>query len=147
MKLTRECEYAVRCMLYLSHEGEGIVVGRKKIAKEMEIPDQFLGKIAQQLARSNFIEIIQGPKGGLRLVLSPENLNLLDVIEAIMGKIYLNDCVLRPDSCFRSAICPVHLIWEAVTEKLRETLRKTSFAKLLEDGSSIESYREKLTTP
>jgi Rrf2 family protein len=133
-------------MLYLSHEGTGIVVGRKRIAKEMEIPDPFLGKIAQQLARSNFIEIIQGPKGGLRLVLSPEDLNLLDVIEAIMGKIYLNDCVLRPDSCLRSSTCPVHLVWEAVTEKLRETLRKTSFAALLEEDSSARLCREKLTS-
>jgi Rrf2 family protein len=139
MKLTRECEYAVRCVLYLSHEGKEIVVGRRRIAEEMEIPGPFLGKIAQQLARSNIIEIVQGSKGGFRLVPSPEKLTLLDVIEAVMGKVYLNDCVLRPDSCFRSPTCHVRLVWKAATERLRETLRKTSFAKLLEAESEYLS--------
>ncbi len=137
MRLTRECEYAVRCVLYLSHKGKEIVVARRRIAKEMGIPGPFLGKIAQQLARSNIIEIVQGAKGGFRLVLSPEKLTLLDVIEAVMGEVYLNNCVLRSDSCFRSPTCPVHPVWKAATERLRETLRKASFAKLLEAESDI----------
>ncbi|MBW2616432.1 MAG: Rrf2 family transcriptional regulator, partial [Deltaproteobacteria bacterium] len=129
MRLTRAGEYGVRCILFLSGNGQGNVVGRKEIAKAMEIPEQFLGKIAQQLARSGFIEIIQGAKGGYRLLVSPEKISLLDVVEAVTGEIFLNDCVMRPDSCFRSPTCAIHRVWEKAREQLRETLREATFAR------------------
>ena len=137
MRLTRAGEYAVRCMLYLASQGVGVVCSRKQIAAEMDIPDQFLSKIAQQLARSGFLEIIQGAKGGLRLVVLPEHLSLLDVVEAVIGEIFLNDCVMWPESCRRSRACSVHQIWEKARNQLRETLRQATFASLLENDSCV----------
>jgi len=77
MRLTRAGEYAVRCVLYLASQGAGVLCARKEIARKMDIPDQFLGKIAQQLARAGVIEIVQGARGGFRLVVAPEELTLL----------------------------------------------------------------------
>ncbi|MBW2607859.1 MAG: Rrf2 family transcriptional regulator [Deltaproteobacteria bacterium] len=137
MRLTRAAEYAVRCIVYLAGNGQGKVVGRVEIAKAMEIPEQFLGKIAQQLARSGFIEIVQGAKGGYRLLLSPEKITLLDVVEAVTGEIFLNDCVMRPESCFRTSGCSIHRVWEKAREQLRSTLREATFAKMLEKETCI----------
>lgn len=135
MRLTRAGEYAVRCVLYLTSKGTGVICNRKQIAAEMDIPDQFLGKIAQQLARSGFVDIVQGAKGGLKLAVAPENLTLLDVVEAVIGEIFLNDCVLRPESCQRSRACAVHQIWEKARSQLRDTLQDATFASLLENNS------------
>jgi len=137
MRLTRAGEYAVRCALYLAAQEQGKVVTRKEIAKAMEVPNQFLGKVAQQLARSGFIEIIQGPKGGYRLLVSPEKLTLLEVVEAVLGEIYLNDCVMNPNSCLRNSSCAVHLVWEKARNQLRETLRETTFDTLVTGESCI----------
>jgi Rrf2 family protein len=131
MRLSRAAEYAVRCMLYLSTAGKGVLVGRKTVAREMDIPEQFLGKIAQQLARAGLIEIIQGVKGGFRLVVPPSELTLLMVIEAVIGEIFLNDCLLWPESCGRSPVCKVHVVWENARNQLRETLRKATFSSLI----------------
>jgi Rrf2 family protein len=140
MRLTRAGEYAVRCVLYLASQGVGVVCNRKQIAAEMDIPDQFLGKIAQQLARSGFLEIVQGAKGGLKLVVSPEQVSLLDVVEAVIGEIFLNDCVMRPESCQRSQACSVHQIWDKARSQLRDTLREATFASLLEKDSCVISF-------
>jgi len=137
MRLTKAGEYAVRCVLYLSIKEKGIVVSRKEIAQAMDIPNQFLGKIAQQLSRSGILEIIQGPKGGFRLSISPEQLSLLHVIEAVVGEIFLNDCILRPDVCGRSYTCAVHFVWQKARNQLRETLRKATFAKLVKEESCM----------
>jgi len=137
MRLTRAAEYAVRCIIYLAGNGHGKVVGRVEIAKAMDIPEQFLGKIAQQLARAGFIEIIQGAKGGYRLLRSPETLSLLDVVETVTGEIFLNDCVMRPESCFRTSGCSIHRVWEKAREQLRSTLREATFAKLLENETCL----------
>jgi len=137
MRLTRAGEYAVRCILYLASKETDVICNRKLIAAEMAIPDQFLGKIAQQLARSRFLEIVQGAKGGLKLVVAPENLTLLDVVEAVIGEIFLNDCVIRPESCQRSQACSVHQVWENARSQLRDTLRKATFASLLTEDSCV----------
>jgi len=132
MRLTRAGEYAVRCALYLAYQGEGVTTSRKEIARVMDIPDQFLSKIAPQLAKAQIIEIIQGAKGGYRLIMSPEKLTMLDVVEAVIGEIYLNDCVIRPESCERAPACSAHQVWVKARNQLRDTLRQTSFKQMLE---------------
>jgi Rrf2 family protein len=105
----------------------------------MDIPDQFLGKIAQQLARAGTIEIIQGARGGFRLVVLPEELTLLEVVEAVIGEIFLNDCVLRPESCNRSQACAVHGVWTKARDQLRQTLQEATFDRILRETSCMPS--------
>lgn len=137
MRLTRAGEYAVRCVIYLSLSGKGMLVKRKEVAQIMEIPGQFLGKIAQQLSRAGIIDIVQGAGGGYRLIIPPEKLSLLEVVEAVIGEIVLNDCVANPKGCYRSPSCSVHRVWEKAREQLRETLRQTSFADLIAEKTCI----------
>ncbi len=138
MRLTRAGEYAVRCMLYLSSLGADKIGNRMEIAQVMDIPAQFLGKIAQQLARAGYIEIIQGPKGGFRLVIPPEKVTLLGVIESVIGEIYLNDCLVRPESCHRSSTCTVNQVWQKARHQLRQTLEEATFATLLAKPSCFD---------
>ena len=131
MRLTRAGEYAVRCVLYLARQEPGTLVGRKEIADQVDIPGQFLAKIAQQLAREGIIEIQQGAGGGYRLLRAPDRITLLEVIETIIGEIFLNDCVGRPASCDNSGGCAVHRVWLRAQQQLRDTLRQVTFADLL----------------
>lgn len=137
MRLTRAGEYAIRCVLYLSISGKGVLAKRKDIARTMEIPEQFLGKIAQQLSRAGIIEIVQGAGGGFRLITSPEKLTLLDVVETVIGEIALNDCVANPNRCYRSPSCTVHHVWEKAREQLRDTLRQARFAELIAGDTCV----------
>ena len=136
MRLTRAGEYAVRCVMCLArHGGSDTVVSRQEIADCGDIPSHFLAKIAQQLSKAGIIEILQGARGGYRLLVPPEKLTLLDVIEAIIGEIFLNDCVIRPESCHASPSCAVNSVWMKARDQLRETLAGVTFAKLIEDES------------
>ena len=127
MRLTRAGEYAVRCILYLSGKGENVLVSKREIAEQMNIPAQFLGKIAQQLAKSGIVEITQGAKGGMKLSNSPEEISLLDVVESVIGEIYLNDCIVKPKSCERNDRCLIHNVWHKARTRLRETLKEVTF--------------------
>ncbi len=130
MRLTRAGEYAVRCVLYLAMHRDKPVIGRKEIAEAMDVPAQFLGKVAQHLARAGIIAIRQGSQGGYELVRPPEDIPLLSVVEAIDGEIFLNDCIHRPESCDRQSLCAVHHVWERARRQLRETLAGTNLAEL-----------------
>ena len=139
MRLTKASDYAVRCVYYLAEQGKDTIVNRKAISDEMRVPHAFLGKIAQQLSRAGILEIVQGPKGGLKLITSIENINLLEVIEAITGEIFLNDCILNPSSCFRSSTCSIHVVWENARDNFRKILKNATFAKLIEEGTCMKS--------
>ena len=135
MRLTRAGEYAVRCVIYLARRGQGVLVSRQEVAARADIPSHFLAKIAQQLARAGIIEILQGARGGYLLRKKADELTLLEVIEAIIGQIFLNDCVLRPESCRASSACAVNRIWQQASSQLRDTLRAVTFTDLLKDKS------------
>ena len=137
MRITRAGEYAVRCVLYMSDREKNQIISRREVSKDMDIPEQFLGKIAQQLARAGFIEIIQGARGGYRLLKPPREISLLDVVEAVTGEIFLNDCIMDPRSCSRSSTCAVNSVWEKARTQLRETLRDATFDKLLIEDSCL----------
>jgi Rrf2 family iron-sulfur cluster assembly transcriptional regulator len=136
MRLTRAGEYGVRCVFCLAQKGHGTVVSRQEVAACGDIPSLFLAKIAQQLARNGIIEILQGAKGGYRLLIPPDRLSLLQVVEAIIGEIFLNDCVMRPESCRASSTCAVNKVWLRARNQLRQTLDEVTFAQLLQDSDS-----------
>jgi Rrf2 family protein len=138
MRLTRAGEYAVRCILYMSKKGKEKLVSRKEVADACEIPHHFLAKIAQELAKAGIIEIRQGARGGFILVKNPSEITLLQVIEAIIGEIYLNDCISRPESCKASPVCEVHKVWEKARQQLRETLGGVTFASLIENSCDFQ---------
>jgi Rrf2 family protein len=140
MRLTRAGEYAIRCIYYLARQGVGVVTKRQQIANTMNIPDQFLGKIAQQLAQAGLIEIVQGAKGGLRLVISPNKVSMLDVIEAVIGEIFLNDCIMRPESCNRNTACVAHQVWQKARDQLRETLAEATFDKIVHEEKNFKPF-------
>ena len=119
----------------LAKYGTGSIVSRHEVSAYGNIPSHFLAKIAQQLSRAGIIEILQGARGGYRLLVPPEKLSLLDVIEAIIGEIFLNDCVMRPESCHASSSCAVNNVWLQARDQLRHTLDQVTFAKLIEDES------------
>ncbi len=142
MKITRAAEYGVRCVYYLALQGKDIVANKKEIAKRMKIPAQFLTKVAQQLALADIIVIVQGAKGGFKLNSDPENITLLEVIEAIMGTLVLNDCLPHPDSCRRSPECSIHLVWQKAQQRLRETLKEANYKILINNESCINQILE-----
>ena len=124
-------------MVYLSGRGLGVLTSRQEIAAKADIPTHFLAKIAQDLARANLIEIRQGARGGFVLSRDPAQLSLLEVVETMIGEIYLNDCVARPNSCKVTCDCAVHRVWMTAREQLRETLNKVTFDQLIKGNSCI----------
>lgn len=135
MKITMAAEYAIRCILYLSKKGQGVLTSRQEIAENANIPDKFLAKIAQDLARKKIISIKQGAKGGYQLRQNPEEISMLRVVEVIIGEISLNDCTTSPEICPASIDCSANMVWNKARDLVRQTLRDATFDKLAKQGS------------
>jgi Rrf2 family protein len=127
-------------MVYLAFKGQGVLVIKQEIVINADIPGPFLAKIVQDLARAHLIEIRQGPKGGYVLIKDPAQITLLEVVEVMIGKIQLNDCVGRPGTCAASPRCRVHQVWETASAGLRQHLAAITFAELCKDESCLPVF-------
>ena len=130
MQITRQADYAVRAVLYLAQLEPGRRAATAQIAQDQHIPATFLAKIVSQLSGAGILRATRGAHGGVALARPAENINLLDILEAIDGPIVLNDCVLDPQTCQLHETCAVRLIWCEAQADLVARLRQTTFAQL-----------------
>lgn len=135
MQLTLAGEYAIRAMIHLASEPQGRLVSISTISSLWEIPEDFLRKIVAQLSRAGLVKSQRGKMGGLRTARSPEEITILNIIEAVEGPIFLNKCLVGPDVCQRSVWCEAHLVWGEAQEKMKEVLSSRSIADLARNSN------------
>ena len=110
-----------------------------QIAQEQQIPPSFLAKIVSQLSVAGLLQTSRGARGGVSLARAPEQISLLEVVEAIDGPILLNECVRQWRLQFCDD-CPMKPIWCDAQADLVERLGtqpSTSFP----NGQITEQHR------
>jgi Rrf2 family protein len=126
MQITRQADYAVRAVLYLSQLGEDQRAATSQIATDQQIPPSFLAKIVSQLSVAGLLQTSRGARGGVSLARNPQQISLLEVVEAIDGPILLNECVAN-GACNFGEDCPMKPIWCDAQAELVDRLRSTTF--------------------
>jgi len=129
MRITRETDYAVRCILYLSELQDKVAMAGE-IAESKKIPKSFLAKILQKLTKAEIVQSFRGVKGGVKLAKKPEEISLLDVIETIEGDVGMNVCAVNEGACDQSKECLVHPVWIEIREAVENILKKYNFENL-----------------
>lgn len=131
MQITRQADYAVRAVLYLSRMGENQRAATSTVAQEQRIPPSFLAKIISQLSIAGLLHTSRGARGGVTLAREPKDITLLEVIEAIDGPIMLNECVGDAGICTFDKNCPLRPVWCDAQDELVKRLKGTTFNQLL----------------
>ena len=131
MQITRQADYAVRAVLHLARAGSAERSATSTIAKEQRIPPSFLAKIISQLSIAGLLHTSRGARGGVTLAREPQEITLLEVIEAIDGPIQLNECVQGNGICSFEDNCPIRAVWCDTQDELVRRLKGTSFGDLM----------------
>ena len=142
MELTRAADYALRGVLYLSMQPRDSLSIISEIAEKMDIPEGFLARIFQILAKSGIIRSHRGKRGGFSLARPPAEITMKDVIEALEGPIFLNRCLSNFNECEREELCLLHDVWARIQKQLLDSLEGANFADLAQEtrgriGSSV----------
>lgn len=128
MQITRQADYAVRAIYYLSTIGMENRASTSQIAKEQHIPPSFLAKIISQLSVAGLLHTSRGARGGVTLARNPQDITMLDVVEAIDGPILLNECVEDAHGCKFDQDCPMRVLWCEIQDDLVARLGAATFA-------------------
>ena len=138
LRINRQTDYAVRVVLSLSKRPAGVRVPTSEIQAEMLIPPAFLQRIVATLANEKFVTTQPGRDGGITLARPPENITLLQVVEAFEGPIWLSDCVEHLQSCVFGQTCPVNRRWARLRDVIRAELESATFAHLVDEAYNIQ---------
>jgi Rrf2 family cysteine metabolism transcriptional repressor len=86
ISITSKSRYAVVALAELARSGEG-PVPIAQIAERRAMPVQFLEQLFSTLRRSGLLISQRGVKGGYRLARPPEEITVLEVVQALDGKV------------------------------------------------------------
>ena len=137
MQITRQADYAVRAVLYLANLGNNERAATSTVAEDQRIPASFLAKIISQLSIAGLLHTSRGARGGVTLAREPQDISLLEVVEAIDGPIQLNECVGDENECSFEDGCPLRSVWSDAQNDLVARLKKTNFAQLMEKNKVL----------
>jgi Rrf2 family protein len=125
LELTRKGDYAVRAMLTLAAPAAGQMTAAQ-LAHKTDIPPSLVPQVMGALVRAGLVANRRGRNGGYRLVMPPEDVSLLDVIEAVEGDPGRRTCVLRGGPCGRDGTCGVHDAFFRAQDAVLRTLAGVS---------------------
>ncbi|MGD2064258.1 MAG: Rrf2 family transcriptional regulator [Nitrospirota bacterium] len=147
MRLTKAGDYAMRGLIYLARQPQGEVILVSEIAQAMHVPESFLAKIFQSLAKAGLVRSHRGYGGGYSLNRPPVAITLLEVIECVEGPIVLNDCT-DPNANLEdgaehncSESCVAQSVWLEAQAAVREILE----AKTMEELAAVPGQCDGVT--
>jgi Rrf2 family protein len=116
ISVTSKSRYAVVALAELARAGsEPVPIGQ--VAERRGIPVQFLEQLFSTLRRAGILTSHRGARGGYTLARSPEQINVLEVVQALDG-------VLGEEGKEAGGI------WEEGVEALRSTFRDNTIADI-----------------
>ncbi len=135
MKLSPAAELGVRGVLVLGENYGNGPVTLDTICARRDLPKQYLVKIFASLARAGLVTPVRGKGGGYMLARDPNEITLLDVIEAVEGPIHLNYCQHNPSQCDELS-CPIRPLWKELQETVRKKLGEMRVSDCLNGHTS-----------
>lgn len=136
MILSRACEYGIQGLLFLVNSPPGRYVTVKEIARATKVSAPFLSKVLGRLAAHGLLLSLKGPQGGVRLARPAEEIDLLDVVEAIDGLGFSRKCVIGLPRCSDDAPCPLHSFWGPIREEIGAMFSSKSIRALVDSGTT-----------
>ena len=127
--LNQTAIYALRAMGFLAAHNTGKPVQSALIAREMNIPHNFLSKILNRLSQAGLIHALRGRGGGVQLSRPASDILLYDVVNLFMKIDDFKKCFLGKHTC--DGTCGLHLRWRIVSEQFEKMLNDTTIDKIL----------------
>lgn len=146
MKLSTKTRYGLRAIIEIAKTyNNKVPAKRKDIALTHNISEAYLENILIILKNSGIIEAVRGSNGGYILNRPPSELTVLEVVEALEGKITIVDCVdseSQEKNCVRFSNCVARSVWKEISDIVREKLGKITIQNLLdkENNEYIPMY-------
>ncbi len=112
MMISSRGRYALRVMIDLAENRENGYVPMKDVAKRQDISLKYIERIIPNLVRAGLVKGVRGKGGGYRLVRTPEEYTVGEVLRLVEGDFAPVACLGREAKpCERAGYCKALPMW------------------------------------
>ncbi len=150
MLFSTRAEYGVRLMVELGRQDDGAPVALSAVAESEILPLSYLEHLVAKLRRAGLVESQRGAHGGYRLAREADEIDMLEVVQALEGTIAPMECFhADPEgkvSCSHETddeACATKFLWTRVQGGVSKALSGTTVADLVEFSERDSRPRSK----
>lgn len=131
---SKTVEYALRAVVHLSRHVEAGQT-TEQIAQATKVKQAYLAKVLQRLGRAGIVKSQRGLGGGVTLVPPPENLTILQVVNAVDPIQRITTCPLELAS-HGIRLCPLHARLDQALAHVEKAFGATTLAEILAEPTA-----------
>ena len=127
LHLDKRTGLAYRALLLLDRQHDTVTPGRD-LATSLEVSTEYLNKVMAPLKHAGWVRATRGPAGGYRVTTNLEELCILDLIEAVEGRVDRDRCMHGDARNPATELCTLHDPWIRARDALLSELEETPIA-------------------
>ena len=139
MLFSTKAEYGIRLMVELGRTADSAPVSLTSVADAELLPLAYLEHLVAKLREAGLVSSTRGAHGGYQLARPPEEIDMLDVVQALEGPIAPMECfheeregkVLCSHETDGGRACATKVLWTRVQGGVTKALAGTSLAELV----------------
>ncbi|WP_223668563.1 Rrf2 family transcriptional regulator [Kangiella shandongensis] len=133
MHITRYTDYSLRVLIYLSlNKNKRTTI--KDIADSYDISKNHLMKVVHHLNKIGYIETLRGKKGGMKLSVSPEDINIGKLVMELEPDFSLVECFSPKGACAITPVCELKSILASALSAFLQRLNQYTLADVVVKG-------------
>ena len=132
MHITRYTDYSLRVLIYLAAEGDRLAA-IQEIADSYDISKNHLMKVVHQLNKKGYIETIRGKKGGMRLHMAPQDINIGILVRETEQDLSIVECFSSKNACKITPVCGLKSMFGEALKAFLEVLDRYTLADVIQD--------------
>lgn len=136
MIFSRSARYAIQALVVLAGQPKGRYMMCQALARELGLPQAYLGKIMIRLIDAGMVESTRGRLGGYKLRVNPHSVFLKQVVEVISAGRFHRECLLGLKACSDDSACAMHCQWQPVKAHVLAMLEEQNVGHLAESVAS-----------
>jgi Rrf2 family transcriptional regulator, cysteine metabolism repressor len=146
MLFSTKAEYGIRLMVELGRTADSAPVSLTSVADAELLPLAYLEHLVAKLREAGLVSSTRGAHGGYQLARPPEEIDMLEVVQALEGPIAPMECfheeregkVLCSHETDGGRACATKVLWTRVQGGVTKALAGTSLAELVKFANQHE---------
>ena len=129
LRVTKLTDYATVLLTALADDHER-VFSAAELAERTRLELPTVSKVLKPLAQAGLVESFRGSAGGYRLSRPADRITLIEILEAIEGKLEVTECSSEHSHCGIESHCGVRGNWRRINDVVADALRGISLAQM-----------------
>lgn len=131
LRVSARCHDGLVIMESLSRVwNKGDILSLEAMSKDTLSPVGYLEQIAMMLKQNGLIKGARGAGGGYKLIRSPKDISVREVVEALEGPIAMLDCLGGREDCAKTSACKTRRVWSNIQKEISGAMGRLSIAEI-----------------